>query len=216
MRLELGTRVHCEDGADRELADIVIDAARNSVTHLVVQPHDDPDGARLVPMGLVNRAGEGQELSLRLTAEALDRLDRVHEHAYLRAGQHAQQEPGWDIGVEDLQAVPNPTPPGAFPEYVGDPAQDVTMTYDRVPKGEIELRHASDVYSSESHHLGHVDAVVLDDGDAITHLLLERGHLWWKREITIPVSAISKLETDMVTLGATKQEVGGFPSQKRG
>ncbi len=41
------------------------------------------------------------------------------------------------------------------------------------------------------------------------------GHLWWKREITIPASAISKLESDMVTLGATKEEVGSFPSQRR-
>lgn len=215
MRLELGARVGLEDGADRRLADIVIDATSKSVTHLVVQSADDPDSARLVPMELANRTAEGRELSLRLTAEGLDQLDRVHEHAYLRAGEQAEKEPGWDIGVEDMQPVPQPAAPGVFPEYGGDPLQDATVAYDRVPKGEIELRHASDVYSSEGHHMGHVDGVLLADGDAITDLLLERGHLWWKREITIPASAISKVETDMVTLGATKKEVGSFPSQRR-
>ena len=215
MRLELGTRVRLEDGAARELADIVIDAASNNVTHLVVQPPDDPDGARLVPMALATRGAEGQELSLRLSAEALDKLDRVHEHAFLRAGEQPEKKPGWDVGVEDMEAVPQPSAPATFPEYIGDPLGDVTVTYDRVPKGEIELRHASNVYSSEGHHMGHVDGVLLNDGSSITHLLLERGHLWWKREITIPASAISKLESDMVTLGATKQEVGGFPSQRR-
>ncbi|HEY6836020.1 MAG TPA: hypothetical protein VI142_06050 [Gaiellaceae bacterium] len=215
MRLELGTRVRLEDGATRELADIVIDAAKTGVTHVVVQAAGDPDSARLVPLSLANRAAEGQELSLRLTAEALDQLDRVHEHAYLHVGEKAEEEPGWDIGVEDMQPVPQPTAPAAFPDYGSGPLQDVAVTYDRVPKGEIELRHASDVYSSEGHHLGHVDGVLLDDGDAVTHLLLERGHMWWKREITIPASAISKLETDMVTLGATKKEVGTFPSQRR-
>ena len=215
MRLELGTRVRLEDGATRELADIVIDAASNSVTHLVVQAAGDPDSARLVPLALASRTEEGQEVALRLTPEALDQLDRVHQHAYLHVGEKAEQDPGWDVGVEDMQPVPQPTAPGAF-DYGGGPLQDVTVTYDRVTKGEIELRHASNVYSSEGHHMGHVDGVLLDDGDAITGLLLERGHLWWKRELTIPASAISKVETDMVTLGATKKEVESFPSQRRG
>jgi len=215
MRLELGTRVRLEEGAPRKLADIVIDAASNRVTHLVVEPSDDPDAARLVPTALASQSAEGQGLSVRLTAAALDKLDRVHEHAFLQGGQQPEKEPGWDVGIEDMEPIPQPTAVGPFPDYGGDPLGDVTVTYDRVPKGEIELRHASDVYSSDEHHMGHVDGVLLDDGNTITHLLLERGHLWRKREITIPATAISKFETDMVTLGATKLEVEGFPSQKR-
>ena len=84
----------------------------------------------------------------------------------------------------------------------------MTISYDRVPKGEIELRHASSVYSADGHHLGSVDAVVVDDGDRLTHLLLERGHLWWKREVAVPAEAISKFESDMLTLGLTKRELG--------
>jgi uncharacterized protein YrrD len=52
-----------------------------------------------------------------------------------------------------------------------------------------------------------VDAVVVDDGDRLTHLLLERGHLWWKREVALPAEAISKFESDMLTLGLTKREL---------
>jgi uncharacterized protein YrrD len=64
------------------------------------------------------------------------------------------------------------------------------------------------VYSADGHHLGSVDAVVVDDGDRLTHLLVERGHLWWKREVALPAEAISKFENDMLTLGLTKGELG--------
>ncbi len=75
-----------------------------------------------------------------------------------------------------------------------------------MPTGEIELRHASSVYSADGHPLGSVDGVVVDDGDRLTHLLLERGHLWWKRKVALPTEAISKFESDMLTLSLTKRE----------
>ena len=46
----------------------------------------------------------------------------------------------------------------------------------------------------------------------ITHLLLERGHLWRRREVAIPMEAITKVETDSVTVGLTTRELGQLPS----
>jgi sporulation protein YlmC with PRC-barrel domain len=207
MRLEFGKGVRLTDDASRELADVVVDARTGSVTHLVVQPHDDPDGARLVPIDLAAGDGDGEDISLDCTTRALDEMERVHEHRVVRAGQAADQDSNWDIGVEDVQPIPEYAPT-AFGEYGGAFGQDVAITYDRVPKGEIELRHASAVYSSDSHHMGSVEGVVVDSGDRITHLLLERGHLWWRRELAVPAAAVSKFEQDMVVLGVTKSELG--------
>jgi sporulation protein YlmC with PRC-barrel domain len=206
MRLELGKRVRCSDGASRELADVVIDATNKAVTHLVVQPHDEHDAARLVPIQLAEAGGDGHEVSLTCTSEMLNKLESVAEHAYLQPGERVEQESNWDIGVEDVEAVPQYTAT-TFGE-LGEYAQDAVVTYDRVPKGEIELRHASAVYSADSRHLGSVEGVVVDSGDRITHLLLERGHLWWKRELVVPAEAISKFENDMVVLGVKKSELG--------
>src|SRR6266567_224548 len=164
MKLELGTSIRCADGATRELVDVVIDSSSSRVTHLVIQPAQHAEDARLVPISLASRA-------------------------------------------EDIVVAPNYAPT-AFGDYAGSLDSDVTISYDRVPKGEIELRHASSVYSADGHHLGSVDAVVVDDGDRLTHLLVERGHLWWKREVALPAEAISKFENDMLTLGLTKGEPG--------
>ena len=205
MKLELGKPVRCADGASRELADVVIDAGTNTVTHLVVQRHDNHNAARLVPVQLAED-GSGDELTLSCTAEVLEGLEPVAGHAFLQAGEHVEQESAWDIGVEDVEPIPDYTPT-AFGEF-GEYGQDAVVTYDRVPKGEVELRSASNVYSADKHHLGTVDGLAVDSGGRITHLLLERGHLWWKRELAIPAGSVSKFETDMVSLGVKKSELG--------
>jgi sporulation protein YlmC with PRC-barrel domain len=211
MRLELGKRARCSDGAVRELVDVVVDASSHRVTHLVVQPENDPDAARLVPLALAEPNASGEEISLRCSARELEEMPLVHEHAFLRAGERAEEEDGWDVGVRDMQVVPDYAP---APPFAGDLASEVVVSYDRVPTGEIELRHASAIYSADQHHLGRVDGVVVDADGLISHLLLERGHLWWKREVSIPAAAISELSTDMVTLGVSKGELGAFQSER--
>ena len=53
----------------------------------------------------------------------------------------------------------------------------------------------------------------LVDGEAdITHVLLERGHLWGRRDVTIPIGAVAKVETDAVTLSLSKDQVGELAS----
>ena len=52
------------------------------------------------------------------------------------------------------------------------------MTYDRVPKGEVEIRRSSAVTSADGHDLGQVDGFLVDGEAHITHFILERGHLW--------------------------------------
>jgi len=209
MKLELGTSIRCADGATRELVDVVIDSSSSRVTHLVIQPAQHAEDARLVPISLASRAAkDGEtEISLNCAAADLERFEPVHQLETLQTGERRNEDPKWDVGVEDIVVAPNYAPT-AFGDYGGSLDSDVTISYDRVPKGEIELRHASSVYSADGHHLGSVDAVVVDDGDRLTHLLLERGHLWWKREVALPAEAISKFESDMLTLGLTKRELG--------
>ena len=206
MRLELGRSVELADGATQQLVDVVIDSGAKSVTHLVVQPHDHGEEARLVPAGLAEESDGGNEIKLAVTAKDLERFDLVHEFEVLHAGERPQQDPKWDVGVEDIVVTPT-YEATAFGEYGGALDSDVTISYDRVPKGEIELRRASSVYSSDGHHLGSLDGVVMSEGDRLTQLFFQRGHLWWKREVAIPADAIAKFESDMVTLGVKKDEL---------
>jgi len=211
MRLELGTPVRCTDDTFGELADVVIDPISKRLTHLVVRPRDQEEqAARLVPVELAEGSDEGSEISLHCTVEEANRLEPVHEFAYLRLGEAPVEDPDWDVGVEDVLAMPyyEADPLGPNPNY----EPNVGMTYDRVPKGEVEIRRSSAVTSADGHDLGQVDGFLVDGDGQITHFILERGHLWGRREITIPIGAVGKVETDAVTLGLSKDEVGALPS----
>ena len=122
-------------------------------------------------------------------------------------------DPDWDIGVENVLAMPyySSMDPGGL--YSGGYESSLEMTYDRIPKGEVEIRRSSAVISADQHDLGDVEAFLVD-GDHITHIVLERGHLWGRRDVTIPIGAVAEVKTDAVTLSLSRDEVGALPTSR--
>ena len=191
-----------------ELVDLVIDPTKRRVTHLVVQPQALA-GSRLVPVELAESAGDQSQITLHCTLHEVSELEPVEEVAYLRLGGFPVDDPNWDVGISNVLAEPY----YGAEEFsgAGYPA-DVERFYDRIPKGEVEIRRASLVTSSDGHSLGRVEAFILDDEEEVTHFVLEHGHLWGRRDVTIPINAVEKIETDQVTVGLTKHEVGELPA----
>ena len=159
MRLELGSVVHCTDPPFGELADVVVDPVSRRVTHLVVQPHDRHDRARLVPVERASAAGD--DIALDCSVADVEALEPVHESAYLRVGRAPRRRiPDWEIGTQDVLALP------LYQEMDGmgtviDPDPHVIVNYDRIPKHEVEIRRSSAVMSADGHRLGHVDGFLV-------------------------------------------------------
>jgi sporulation protein YlmC with PRC-barrel domain len=219
MRLEIGNRVRCTDGAYGELADIVIDPLERRVTHLVIQPEHDDRGRRLVPIRLAKGGDDEQrEIELECTLDEAQAFESVHEAAYLRLGERPAEDPDWDIGIMEVLAMPYYAGQG----YAGLEGQYATldspvpMYYDRVPKGEVEVRRASAVISADGHSLGEVDGFVVGADEHITHFVLERGHLWGRKEVTIPIGAVARVESDVVHVALSKDEVGALDAVRVG
>ena len=216
MRLEIGNRVRCTDGEYGELADIVIDPLQKRLTHLVIKPEHGEGEARLVPIQLAKRRDDEQrEIELECTLDEAQGFESVREAAYLRLGENPVEDPDWDVGVQDVLAMPYYTGFGAGP-YPGELPTHMTMYYDRIPKGEVEVRRASAVISADGHALGEVDGFVVDADEHITHFVLERGHLWGREEVTIPIGAVARVESDAVHVALSKDEVGALPAVRVG
>jgi sporulation protein YlmC with PRC-barrel domain len=209
QRLDLGSPVHCTDAEFGELADVIVDPTTRCVTHLVVQPRHRPDEARIVPVARV--AAEGAAIRLTSTVAEIEALDRLHETAYLRLGEFPVDDPDWDVGVEEVRGLPYYQGLDAQPL---EPDPHMLFAYDRVPKGSVEIRRASAVTSADGEHLGRVDGFMVDAEHNISHVVLEHGHLWGRREVAIPIGAVARVDTDDVTLRLTKDEVGGLPSHR--
>ena len=209
MRLELGSVVRCTDLPFGELADVVVDPVSRRVTHLVVQPPDRHDRARLVPVERARAAGD--DIALDCSVADVEALEPVHESAYLRVDELPVVDPDWEIGTQDVLALP------LYQEMDGmgsviDPDPHVIVNYDRIPKHEVEIRRSSAVMSADGHHLGHVDGFLVGSGET-TDIVLERGHLWGRREVVIPAAAVARVENDLVTLSVTKDEVGALATR---
>ena len=219
MRLELGSPVQCTDGPFGEVADVVVDPTKRRLTHLVVEPHDDQGPARLVPIELVSaQEGPSPAVSLRCTLEEAGRLEPVREFAYIRLGESPKLEPGWEMGVESVLAepAPSPTPPSAASATKRClPTTTRTCPRNLRPNPQGRGRDPAGErchLEADGHHVGEVDGFLVGDDDAITHFVLERGHLWGRREVTIPINAVAQVFTDAVTLTLTKDEVGELPA----
>ena len=193
-----------------KMADLVIDPTTRRVTHLVVEPDLQLElaGPRLVPVELVNPGDEASELTLQCTVEQIRKLESVREIAYLRVGTFPVDDPNWDVGVSDVLALPYYGPGEA---YSAAYPSDLEMAYDRIPKGEVEVRRSSLVTSKDGHDLGHVEAFIVDGEGKVTHFVLEHGHLWGRRDIAIPIGSVAEIKTDEVTVSLTKDEVGTLP-----
>jgi sporulation protein YlmC with PRC-barrel domain len=204
VRLELDKPILCEEQEVGMLADVVVDPVAKRVTHLVVKPKHGHGESHLVPIELVEATEQVGGILLTCSRAELDALPPVEEFSYLRLGQVATDDPNWDVGVSDVLALPYYDSTGLAGPI--DAVGDMGVVYDRVPKGEVEVRRASRVMSA--------DGFLLDDDDHITHFVLERGHLWGRREVTVPIGAVESVESDVVTLALSKDEVGDLPSHK--
>jgi sporulation protein YlmC with PRC-barrel domain len=211
MRLELGCSVHCLDAPYGVLDDVIIDPISRRVTHVVVQPENRHDRARLAPIERAHAADSG--IAVDYSVADLERLERVQESAYLRLGRFPVADPDWEVGVEEVLGLPLYQDLDGMGTVI-EPDPHVVVNYDRIPRDEIEIRRASAVISADGHHLGHVEGFLVGEDAMVGDLVLERGQLWRRREVVIPYGAVAQIKTDSVTLSLSKDQVGELASRR--
>jgi sporulation protein YlmC with PRC-barrel domain len=194
----IGTRARCSDGVCGEVSRVVIDPVARAVTHLIVEPKHHEGLARLVPLDLVDaRAGE---VGLRCTRAEFDRLACAEETQFVPGGAGYAYDPeqvlawpyyGLGAGV-DLEFVP-------------------PVRYDTVPLGEVAVHRGDPVHAADG-SIGRVQGLVIEPRSRhVTHVLLQEGHLWGRKEVAIPISAVTRVGESGIELGITKHEVQDLP-----
>jgi sporulation protein YlmC with PRC-barrel domain len=208
-RFTIGSSVTCSDGACGKLTRVIVDPIARSLTHLVVDPNYSDEDGRLVPIALVESAAD--EIRLSCSSSGFDALEKAEETQFLDG---ASGE--WDYGQEQMLSHPfyGGSVGGMGMGGVGmggmDPMQPQTITRDRVPVGEVEVRRGDHVHASDG-KIGRVQGLVVDPTDHhVTHVLLEEGHLWGKKTVGIPIGAVTSV-ADGVQVSLTKDEVGALP-----
>jgi sporulation protein YlmC with PRC-barrel domain len=204
----IGTEVVCDGGAVGELRRVIVDPVARSITHLVVEPHHRRGSGHLVPVALVASAAEAR-IVLRCTASEFSALDEAEEMQFFDGANGPWND-------EQSQMFPTPYYPLGLGTGMGEgglgthTGAQVVFT-ERIPAGDVQVRRGDHVQATDG-PIGHVRGLVVDPGDhCVTHILLDEGHLWGKKRVAIPISAVTRAD-DGVRLNLSKQEVGDLPA----
>ncbi|HEY2577398.1 MAG TPA: PRC-barrel domain-containing protein, partial [Streptosporangiaceae bacterium] len=85
------------------------------------------------------------------------------------------------------------------------------VTYDKIPIGEVEVWRGEHVHATDG-EIGRVEGLVVDTEDKhVTHVLLQEGHLWGRKDVAIPISTVAKVDKEGIKLKLTKEQVKGLP-----
>jgi len=199
----IGAEASCTDGVCGEVTRVVIDPIAEAVTHLVIEPKHRLGLARLVPLDLVDETAG--EVRLRCTIAEFERLDPAEETQFVPgSGGYAAYGPDQVVSWPYYGLA---STPGIDLDLVN---ASPVVTYDTIPLGEVEVRRGDAVHATDG-DIGRVQGLVIDPrSHHVTHVLLQEGHLWGRKEVSIPISSVTRVD-DGIWLSISKQDVAGLP-----
>ena len=210
----MGAKASCVDGPGGEVTRLIIDPATETVTHLVIEPKHRMGTGRLVPLDLVDGGG-ASEVRLSCTKAEFENLEPAEETKFIPRTTSFGSYGAGDVlswpyygaaGIGDLDGIGGA---GGMGTEDGSPVPR-TVTYDTVPVGEVGVRRGQPVLATDG-AIGHVQGLVVrPDTGHVTHVLLQEGHLWGKKEVAIPISAVDTT-VDGTQLKIAKQDVENLP-----
>ena len=210
IQFTIGAHVRSTDGGVGHLIWVVADRGTTPwvITHLVVEPTHRSGLGRFVPLSHVSEVDP--------ESGAITLTDSEKEFAQLDSAEMTEFVPGSEA-YETYGPAQFVTRPYYADEVnlSGDvvPETALTVTSDApLPDGDQGVAvHAVATYATDG-AIGHVEGLLIDPGThQVTHVLLQEGHLWGRKDVAIPLSAVRDLDTGGLQLSVTKQEVGDLP-----
>jgi len=203
----IGAEASCTDGPCGTVTRVVVDPVAQAVTHIVVEPTGREGLGRLVPLDLVDAAAD--EVRLRCTIAEFEALDSAEDTQFVPgSGGYAA------YGPEQVYAWPyyGLAGPGVPSDVGGGLAfASPTVTYDAVPLGEVAVHRDDPVHATDG-GIGRVQGLVIDPRNHhVTHVLLQEGHLWGRKEVAIPIKAVTEVSDEGIKLSLAKHDVQDLP-----
>ncbi len=204
MPVRIGADASCTDGACGQVRRVIVNPVAREVTHLVVDPKRRYGPGRLVPVDLLDATTD--QIRLRCTLAEFQTLRPAEETEAvpdLDPTGHAHQEARkqYRLGLGVVWPVGDP----------GEPQAPQEVTVDSVPFGEVEVHRDLTVCATDG-EIGQVQGLVVGPGGhRVTHVLLQAGHMLGRKEVAIPIGAVTKIGTLLIHLSLTRHQVKDLP-----
>lgn len=176
---------------------LIVNPIDARITHLVVIENDFPYIERLVPVETILDSSPNS-IQLDCNKVRLSDMAPFKEADFISEGQ-----------LESTLPYGRPYLIWPYSIYDGMP---ILLEHEHIPAGEVVIRRGTSVKATDG-QVGKVDEFLIDPkNDLITHLVLREGHLWGRKDVTIPVSEIDKITDDAVYLKLGKKVIAALPA----
>ncbi len=215
----IGAEASCSDGVCGEVTRVVVDPVAEALTHLVVDPTHQRGAGRLVPLALLDTASS--EIRLRCTLADFAKLEAADETHFLPGDRgyggygrgQALLLPYYGLGFGGGGGMGM----GAgglglgMTAGMGPGNRGLPVTTDLVPSGEVSVHRGDRVIAIDG-EIGRVQGLVIAGPDhQVTHVLLQEGHLFGRKDVAIPISAVTTVD-DGIQLNISKRQVKDLPA----
>ena len=189
--IPLHAKVECTDGEAGESTNVVSDPVTRRLTYVVVQEKHGEKKERLVPLDRVEKT-TSKLIRLNISLEELAALEPFSTRQFMETVESSEGSYALPYAVLDV------TP--------------AMVEYEHIPPGQLSIHRGTDVEATDG-RIGDIDEFAIDPKNGeITHLILREGHLWGKKELALPVSAIDRVFDGVVYLKLDKQTVEKLPT----
>jgi len=192
--IPLNVTVTCIDGECGKSSHVIINPVNQSVTHIVVENDNFRDSRqRLVPLNKVIDTTH-KSIELKCTMHELVTMEKFTETHYINSDAAEYSAFGSPSGLEFDELNPYSMWPYVYAE---NNMYSIPVEDERIPPGEMAVRRGAEVRATDGH---------------ITHIVLREGHLWGRKELTLPLSSIDRMDEYVVELKLDKKSVKSLPA----
>ena len=204
MESPLQAQVECTDGVCGQSEYVLVNPVTEKVTHIVVKEDESPNTEYIVPVEMVSET-MGDTIQLHCSKADVEKMEPFVRTTYIKevVPDRVFGYAGGMYGIGSYYYLPYVTP---------DKTVYTPVESQQIPPGELAIRRGTKVEATDG-HVGKVDELVIDpETGHITHVVMREGHLWGKKDVIIPVSAIGDTHDDTVYLDLDKQQIDGLPT----
>ncbi len=196
--------VRCSDGVAGRSTYVIVNPVNRQMTHLVVKCDWPPYHEVLVPLDQVEETSPDR-IQLKCTRNDLDKMDPFEEKEFIRT-----KIPDYESWKDRYMAWPYAlSTPGIITQEV---VTYIPIKRQNIPLGDLAVRRGARVEATDG-FVGLVDELLINSNNMqVTHLVLLERHIFEKREITIPISQIDRVDEDTVYLKLDRKSVEMLPT----
>jgi hypothetical protein len=192
MDVPIDVKVQCSDGDFGKSTAAILRPNNEEITHLVVSDNGFPTTEHLVPVDQIMESSP-DHIMLKCTRDDLSQMPIFDKMEFIPS----------DLSVH------SGSPYMMWPYYTA--ASTMEIENQHIPVDELAIRRGSKVEAADG-HVGRVDEFLISPENNITHLIMREGHLWGKKEVTIPVNEIDHFIENTVFLKLSKQDIERLPT----